>query len=109
MKKPSALEAFGAEQLAGKLQAHLEEVQRIIAERCDAVCPFSAETNLLGQMATLLQERQYAEIRAMLEQWQAWISDCGVIVSEVQKAATLIDGFCQFYEESNGFAQGKEP
>ena len=104
-KKPSALEAFGAEQLAGKLRAHLEEVQRIIAERCDPVCPFRADTNLLGQMAALLQERRYSDIRAMLEQWQMWIEDCSTIVREMNTAATLIAGFCEFYEKTNGFAQ----
>jgi len=105
MTKRSAAEAFGAEQLAGKLCERLEAVQRIIAERCDPMCPFNAETNLLGQMTALLKERRYADIHALLQQWRGWVEECSTIVQEVQKAAVLIDGFCDFYEASNGFAR----
>ena len=105
MTKRSAAEAFGAEQLAGKLCEHLENVQRIIAERCDSVCPFNAESNLLGQMTVLLKERRYDDIRALLHQWYAWVEECGVIIREVQKAGLLIEGFCEFYEASNGLAK----
>ena len=109
MTKRSAAEAFGAEQMAGKLCDHLENVQRIIAERCDSVCPFNAESNLLGQMTTLLRERRYDDIRGLLGEWGKWVEECSVIIREVQKAAVLVSGFCEFYEESNGFASRQLP
>ena len=109
MTKRSAAEAFGAEQMAGKLCEHLETVQRTIAERCDPMCPFNAESNLLGQMIALLKERRYADIHALLHQWQGWVEECSTIVREVQKAAVLIDGFCDFYEASNGFSAPQLP
>ena len=105
MTKRSAAEGFGAEQMAGKLCEHLEAVQRIIAERCDPMCPFNAENNLLGQMTALLKERRYADIHTLLQEWHKWAGECGVIVQEVQKAGLLIEGFCDFYEQSNGFAK----
>ena len=109
MTKRSAAEAFGAEQLAGKLCEHLETVQRTIAERCDPMCPFNAESNLLGQMTALLKERRYSDIHALLQQWRGWVGECSTIVQEVQKAAVLIDGFCNFYEASNGFSAPQLP
>jgi len=105
LTKRSAAEAFGAEQLATKLCEHLEAVQRSIAERCDPMCPFNAESNLLGQMTALLKERRYAEIHVLLQEWDRWAGECGVIIREVQKAGLLIEGFCDFYEASNGFAR----
>ena len=102
MTKRSAAEAFGAEQMAFKLCEHLEEMQRKIATRCDPVCAFNAESNLIGQMATLLRERRYADIRALLEKWNEWLQDCGEILKVVTEAAVVIGTFCEFYEVSNG-------
>ena len=101
MKSPAA-EAFAAEQMAGKLIDHLEHVQRIIAERCDPMCPFNAESNLIGQMAALLRERRYQEIHAKLTEWQGWLDECSTINRAVTDAVVGIRLFCSFYESTNG-------
>jgi len=102
LTKRSAAEAFGAEQMAWKLCEHLEEMQRKIATRCDPVCAFNAENNLIGQMVALLRERRYTDIHTLLEKWNEWLEECSEILRVVSEGTIIIGKFCEFYEESNG-------
>ena len=95
-------EVVAAERMAMKLASRIEEDQRQIAEQCALICPLNAASNLLDRMRALLAERRYASIKALLGEWNEWQCQCEVLVERIRETQSWINGFCAFYEETNG-------
>ena len=95
-------EVVAAERMAMKLSARIEEDQRQIAEHCALICPLNTAGNLLDRMRELLAERRYEDIHALVEEWGKWQCRCEALVQRVRETQSWINGFCAFYEETNG-------
>ena len=93
--------------MSRKLVKHLQDVQHRIAQTCSPVCAMNAEQNMIGQMEALLRQRRYGEIQELLKSWQMWLESCGTIYTAINEAVIMIRLFCEFYEESNGLAEGE--
>jgi len=95
-------EVVAAERMAMKLIALIEDNQRQIAAHCACICPLNSGGNMLDRMKALLSERRYEDIRTLAAEWRKWQHECEVLVERAGEMKVLIEGFCTFYEETNG-------
>jgi len=95
-------EIVAAERMATKLITLVEENQRQLAAHCAYICPMNSGGNLLDRMKVLLSERRYEDIRALAAEWGKWRRECDVLAEHARELQIMIQGFCTFYEKTNG-------
>jgi len=90
--------AIGAASLADKLIARISteqtEIETVLSD-VSALWPL----NILEQMETLLEARDYAGVSELLETWTAWLASMDVVQTKMRRTAAIIEGFVEFYAE----------
>lgn len=94
-----------AARMAELLAARVLEDQRNIAFMLAQIEAMTWPENILGQMQDYLERRDYEKIENMLREWEKFRqSDLPQVQEIMEKTATLIQGFVEFFKQTNGIA-----
>jgi hypothetical protein len=96
-------EIAAAARMAEKLAARVLDDQRSIAILVAEIEAFTWPENLFGRMGNSLERRDYDCIEKNLAAWEQWKKhELPIILRRMERTATLIRGFVEFFKGTNG-------